>query len=57
VTKPTLIPIEEPREVTGGGGVNESLIKFFHKNPVYVPRSKLQAKIKTLQEGDEHMNK
>jgi hypothetical protein len=27
------------------GGVNGSLIKFFHKNLTYVPRSKPQAKI------------
>jgi hypothetical protein len=28
----------------GGGGVEWSIIKFFHKNQAYVPRSKPQAK-------------
>jgi hypothetical protein len=31
-------------EEATGGGVNESLIKFFHKNPIYVPCSKPYAK-------------
>jgi hypothetical protein len=31
-------------EATGGGGVNGSLIKFFHKNLTYVPHSKSQEK-------------
>jgi hypothetical protein len=39
------------KEVTGGEGVNGSVIKFFHKNSAYVPRSK--CKQKPLKEIDE----
>jgi hypothetical protein len=37
--------------IGGGGGVNGSLKKFFHKKSVYVPRLKSQTK--PLKESDE----
>jgi hypothetical protein len=38
----------------GGRGVNGSLMKFFHKKPTYVSRSKPQTK--PLKESDENTN-
>jgi hypothetical protein len=43
--------VEGSRRWPEGGGVNESLIKFFHKKPAYFPCSKPQPKF--LKESDE----
>jgi hypothetical protein len=53
VTKPSLIPIEGPREVTRDGGEREPY-QILMQKLAYVPSS--NPKAKTLQEGDEHTN-
>jgi len=53
VTKLALIPIEGPREATGGGGEREPN-QILSQEPAYVPTSKPQSNF--LQEGDENTN-